>query len=249
MVDERGVTDFDRLRSALARGGLRAAFLYAFDLIELNGTDLRPQPWIGRREALASLLSKARNGTALSEHVVGPHGAEVYAAAFRMGLEGIVSKRVDRPYRSGRCADWAKVRNLEAPAASRAIEHRWKDHMTPNAETNLVFTFEDQATGSSRSILAPNEAAARLLLGGNWIDKERTPGRAPNRIEDLAELLKEAQAAERAAHQAYLDANPIRRTRIATAEILGRINALAEKQRQAQAWVQELIRISVVTHR
>jgi bifunctional non-homologous end joining protein LigD len=54
VVDDRGVTDFDRLRGALAgRGGSRAAFLYAFDLLELNGTDLRPQPRIGRREALA----------------------------------------------------------------------------------------------------------------------------------------------------------------------------------------------------
>jgi len=69
VLDDRGVTDFDRLRAALAESGdSRAVFLYAFDLIELNGTDLRPQPWIGRREALASLLIKAGKGITLSEH-------------------------------------------------------------------------------------------------------------------------------------------------------------------------------------
>lgn len=79
VVDERGVTDFERLRSALAgRGGSRAVFLYAFDLIELNGTDFRPQPWISRGEALASLLIKAGNGIALSEHLAGPQRRGAY---------------------------------------------------------------------------------------------------------------------------------------------------------------------------
>jgi ATP dependent DNA ligase-like protein len=78
VCDDWGVTDFERLRFALAgRGGSRTVFLYAFDLIELNGTDLRPQPWIGRREALASVLTKASNGIVLSEYVVGAPGGGV----------------------------------------------------------------------------------------------------------------------------------------------------------------------------
>jgi bifunctional non-homologous end joining protein LigD len=117
-----GVTDFDRLRAALARRGSQDAFLYAFDLIELDGADLRPRPWTARREALVGLLRKAGNGIVLSEHVDGEHGPAIYQAACRMGLEGIVSKRVDRPYRSGRSADWIKVKNPDAPAASRVIE-------------------------------------------------------------------------------------------------------------------------------
>ena len=117
--------------------------------------------------------------------------------------------------------------------------------MTPSQ----VFTFEDRATGSTRSILAPAEAAARLSLGGVWTDEERACGRAPCPIEDLPQLLKEAQAAERAAHQACLEANLIRKTRMATAEVTGRLNALAEKYRQAEGWVKELIRISFVARR
>jgi hypothetical protein len=121
--------------------------------------------------------------------------------------------------------------------------------MTPGTETSLVFTFEDRATGSTRSILAPTETAARGSLGGVWTDDERAPARAPCPIEDLPQLLKEAQALEQAAHEACLEANPIRKTRIAAAEIIGRVNALAEKYRQADAWVQELIRISAVARR
>jgi bifunctional non-homologous end joining protein LigD len=117
-----GVTDFDRLRAALARRGSQDAFLYAFDLVELDGADLRPRPWTGRREALVGLLHKGGDGVVLSEHVAGEHGPAIYQAACRMGLEGIVSKRVDRPYRSGRSPDWIKVRNPEAPAASREFE-------------------------------------------------------------------------------------------------------------------------------
>ena len=121
--------------------------------------------------------------------------------------------------------------------------------MTPNAETELVFTFEDQATGLKRSIRAPNEAAARLRLGGVWVDAERTPARHPCRVDDLPELLKEARTAERAAHEARVGANPIRRTRLATAEVLAQVNALAAKHRQTDAWVQEIIRISAVAKR
>jgi len=62
-----GVSDFDRLRSALAHRGSPDAFLYAFDLLELNGCDLRHDPWNVRRETLASLLRRASNGIRLSE--------------------------------------------------------------------------------------------------------------------------------------------------------------------------------------
>src|SRR5215471_9552441 len=72
VVDERGVTDFERLRSALAeRDGSRAAFLYGFDLLELGGEDLRAHPWEIRRATLTGLLRKARPAIRLSEHLDG----------------------------------------------------------------------------------------------------------------------------------------------------------------------------------
>jgi bifunctional non-homologous end joining protein LigD len=108
-----GVSDFDRLRASVGRRGSRDAFLYAFDLLELDGGDLR--------RALKSLLRKAGQGVRLSEHIDGD-GAVAFPRACRMGLEGIVSKRRDRPYRSGRSTDWIKVKNPDAPAATRILE-------------------------------------------------------------------------------------------------------------------------------
>jgi bifunctional non-homologous end joining protein LigD len=117
-----GVSDFARLRTAVGRMGSRDAFLYAFDLLEINGTDLRRDAWHVRRATLASLLRKARNGTRLSEHLDGTDGEAVFRHACAMGLEGIVAKCRDRPYRSGRSPNWIKIKNPDAPAATRVIE-------------------------------------------------------------------------------------------------------------------------------
>ena len=117
-----GVTDFDRLRAAMGRKGSRQAFLYAFDLLELDGQDLRREPWETRRATLASLLRKVSDGIRLCDHNDGADGETVFSHACRMGLEGIVAKRRDRPYRSGKSPDWIEVKNPDAPAATRIIE-------------------------------------------------------------------------------------------------------------------------------
>jgi hypothetical protein len=64
-----GVSDFDRLRAAVGRLGSRDAFLYAFDVLEINGTDLRRDGWDERRKVLARLLGGAGKGIRLSEHI------------------------------------------------------------------------------------------------------------------------------------------------------------------------------------
>jgi bifunctional non-homologous end joining protein LigD len=122
VVDDRGLTDFERLRSALAgRGGSRSVFLFAFDLLELDGENMRREPWEIRRATLVRLLRKARPGIRLSEHLNGD-SETIFRHACALGLEGIIAKRRDRPYRSGRCADWIKVKNPAAPAATRIME-------------------------------------------------------------------------------------------------------------------------------
>src|SRR5262249_44003868 len=92
--------------------------LYAFDLIELNGDDLRRDPLEVRKATLRSMLAKAGLGLRFNEHMEGD-GPTVFAHACKMGLEGIVSKRKDSPYRSGRSPDWLKMKNLAAPAVKR----------------------------------------------------------------------------------------------------------------------------------
>jgi bifunctional non-homologous end joining protein LigD len=122
VCDANGVSDFDRLRAAVGRLGSRDAFLYAFDLLEINGTDLRRDAWHVRGATLTSLLRKAGKGIRLSEHIDGADSETVFQHACAMGLEGIVAKRRDRPYRSGRSPDWIKVKNPAAPARMRLNE-------------------------------------------------------------------------------------------------------------------------------
>ena len=75
-----------------------------------------------RRAILITLLRNASDGIRLSEHIEGTDGTTIFGHACAMGLEGIVAKRRDRPYRSGRSPDWVKVKKPDAPAATRLIE-------------------------------------------------------------------------------------------------------------------------------
>jgi len=67
------------------------------------------------------VLAKAGDGIRLSVNLDGD-GPAMFRAACAMGLEGIVSKRRDQPYRSGRSPDWIKLKNADAPAATRILE-------------------------------------------------------------------------------------------------------------------------------
>jgi bifunctional non-homologous end joining protein LigD len=119
--DDNGVASFDLIRHQRANGSI---FLYAFDLIELNGDDLRRDPLEVRKAALASIVAKASPGIRFDEHMEGD-GPTVFAHACKMGLEGIVSKRKDSAYRSGRSPDWLKMKNSDAPAVKREAEEDW----------------------------------------------------------------------------------------------------------------------------
>jgi bifunctional non-homologous end joining protein LigD len=70
---------------------------------------------------LTGLLRKVGPGILLSEHLDGD-GETIFRHACTLGAEGIVAKRRDQPYWSGRCADWVKIKNPEAPAATRIME-------------------------------------------------------------------------------------------------------------------------------
>ena len=113
--DDAGVANFEKMHS---RAYDDRVFLYAFDLLELDGVDHKPQPLETRKEALAKLLKRARAGVHLVEHLEGD-GATVFAHACKLGFEGIVSKHRKHPYRSGRSKAWLKVKNPKAPGVLR----------------------------------------------------------------------------------------------------------------------------------
>lgn len=109
--DEHGVSSFSLLQQALTSGRDGNMLYYAFDLLHLNGTDMRPLPLTARKTALANLLKKA-SGTSrlqLSESIEEP-GPLLIKHACKLGLEGIVSKRADASYHSGRRHDWLKTK-------------------------------------------------------------------------------------------------------------------------------------------
>jgi hypothetical protein len=77
-----------------------------------------------RLDDQSSIVAKARPGIRFNEHIEGD-GPTVFAHACKMGLEGIVSKRKDSTYRSGRSPDWLKMKNSNAPAVKREAEEDW----------------------------------------------------------------------------------------------------------------------------
>jgi bifunctional non-homologous end joining protein LigD len=98
--------------------------LYAFDLLELDGEELRALPLGDRKKRLTRLLARRRVGIVPSARTA-EAGATIFQQACRMGLEGIVSKRPSAPYRSGPSRDWIKVKNPNSPAMIRAREAEW----------------------------------------------------------------------------------------------------------------------------
>lgn len=104
----QGVADFAALQADLGAGRMDRLAFFVFDLLFLNGADLRSEPLETRKSALADLLKKnSRTAVRLSEHF-DEAGTRLIGHACRLGLEGLVSKRRNAPYRSGRQMDWLK---------------------------------------------------------------------------------------------------------------------------------------------
>ncbi len=106
-----GRPDFSALQDDLKRGRDDRMAYYAFDLLHLDGFDTRAAPLIERKRVLQSFLAEAgasAPGIIFSQHF--EDGADLYNRARALGLEGIVSKRADAPYRSGRSEQWCKVK-------------------------------------------------------------------------------------------------------------------------------------------
>ena len=113
--DATGIADFSALTAELKSGQSARILIMAFDLLYLDGGDRRNRPLFERKDELRALLSQGTSPLLLrySEHMQGD-GAEILAGAYKIGVEGIVSKSRDKPYRSGRGGDWLKAKCLMA---------------------------------------------------------------------------------------------------------------------------------------
>ncbi len=122
VTNERGLAVFELIRRHRHGGD---AVLIAFDLIELDGEDLRRMPIEQRKRKLGKLVRGPHPGIVLNEVFEGD-GDVLFEHACKLGCEGIVSKRLGSPYRPGRSPHWVKVKNPNAPAVKREAEEDWR---------------------------------------------------------------------------------------------------------------------------
>ena len=114
-----GYSDFNALHSGRHNDEVE---LLAFDILALDDNDLRNLPLSMSKANLARLPARRPDGIFISDFEQGEIGPDLFRAACRMGLEGLVSKRADRPYRGGRSRDWIKVKNRDHQAFERVKE-------------------------------------------------------------------------------------------------------------------------------
>jgi ATP-dependent DNA ligase len=117
VLDERGMSDFAALHSNRNND---VAQLYAFDCLAFAGDDIADLPLFERKDKLALLLRTSVDGIFPATYERGAIGPDLFGAACKMGLEGLVSKHRERRYRPRTCA-WIKVKNREHPAFRRVI--------------------------------------------------------------------------------------------------------------------------------
>jgi bifunctional non-homologous end joining protein LigD len=153
VLNEKGASDFGALQRALGgRGGKRRAgeaILYAFDLLYLDGHDLRSLPLEERRAMLVHLLDDPPPGISLSEEI-DAEGATLLDLACQLGLEGIIAKRRSAPYRSGRGGEWLKIKCLQS-------------------ETFVIIGYEPSPValgGLGRLLLAARKGDELVYVGG-----------------------------------------------------------------------------------
>jgi bifunctional non-homologous end joining protein LigD len=114
-----GISDFNALHAGKHNA---EAQLCAFDVLAIDGEDLRSLPLSMRKTNLERLLRGRPDGIFINPFETGAIGPDLFRAACDLGLEGMVSKRADRPYRAGRSKDWIKVKNRQHHAFDRVME-------------------------------------------------------------------------------------------------------------------------------
>ena len=114
-----GIADFNALHSGKQNGEVQFC---AFDVLAVDGEDVRDLPLSMRKANLERLLRGRPDGIFINPFEIGAIGPDLFRAACDMGLEGLVSKRSDRPYRGGRSPHWVKIKNRDHRAMARVKE-------------------------------------------------------------------------------------------------------------------------------
>jgi ATP-dependent DNA ligase len=118
-----GISDFNAVHSGKHNDEVQ---LCAFDLLAEGGDDLRKLPLHLRKASLERLLARRPEGLFVNPFERGEIGPDLFRAACNLGLEGLVSKRRDRPYQAGRSKHWIKIKNRKHTAMERVMD-AWRD--------------------------------------------------------------------------------------------------------------------------
>jgi bifunctional non-homologous end joining protein LigD len=137
-VGPDGITSFNIVQLASDSGNAAALVFFLFDLLYLDGEDLRERPLIERKERLKALLAKAAPCLHYSDHVIG-QGPAFYDKACAMRVEGIVSKRIDAAYAPGNRGLWRKVKCLNRAELSWSAGPRSANHRAPDVTSASAF--------------------------------------------------------------------------------------------------------------
>jgi bifunctional non-homologous end joining protein LigD len=141
--------DFDKLWNRIHD---YEATLCAFDLLELDGEDYRARPLLERKRRLFKLLKRHPAGVEYVEHLKGD-GPTIFEHACKLGLEGIVCKRVDLPYRPGPSKSWLKIKNKAHPAMLRVKEAFELERRVKTEAESQLGSCAKYRTDSPRKIL------------------------------------------------------------------------------------------------
>jgi bifunctional non-homologous end joining protein LigD len=112
VLDSAGIPDFNALQNSFDSRSTSKIVMFFFDLMYINGTDIREQPLRARRTLLAELMEEVNTDLLRYSEDFAQDPGSLVASACKMKLEGIIGKRADAPYRSGRSTDWIKLKCL-----------------------------------------------------------------------------------------------------------------------------------------
>ena len=121
-IDDDGLPCFDELKRTRRTC---AIVFYAFDVLELNGEDLRELPLLKRKAALKQILRKTKNNRIrFTDYVIG-EGLALFAELEQRNLEGMVAKKIHSQYTGGRTRDWLKIKTAAGKEEMRKRQETW----------------------------------------------------------------------------------------------------------------------------
>ncbi|HZR37520.1 MAG TPA: DNA ligase D [Nevskia sp.] len=181
-LDDDGRSSFARLQQAFGEGREQQLTVMLFDLLHLDGVDLRDQPQLQRKEALQRLLRQAAAPLRFTPHRVGG-GARAASQACAGGLEGIISKRVDAPYQAGRGGAWLKVKCVQSDeyavvgyTRGKGARARLGSLLLASPEGDGGWRYRGRVgTGLDEALIAE---LLRRMRPGKAVPLEQAPGRS-----------------------------------------------------------------------